>query len=85
MMKFTAILLSNLILFQSLNIDLEFFPKIKVLLEHAQYHQDKYGDTFLEFLSEKSLAENCTIKKESNILLHLPSLIYSGIYYIYYD
>ncbi|WP_157663320.1 hypothetical protein [Polaribacter sp. SA4-12] len=22
------------------------------MLEHAQYHQDKYGDTFLEFLSE---------------------------------
>ncbi|KGL61974.1 hypothetical protein PHEL85_1761 [Polaribacter sp. Hel1_85] len=22
------------------------------MLEHAQYHQDKYGDTFFEFLSE---------------------------------
>jgi hypothetical protein len=51
-MKFTAILLSNLILIQSLNIDLESFPKIKVLLEHAQFHKEKYGDTFFDFLSE---------------------------------
>lgn len=52
MYRIIAILLSNLILLQSLNIGLEDFSKIKVLIEHAQYHQEKYGDTFLEFLSE---------------------------------
>ena len=71
MMKITAILLSNLILFQSLNIDLDFFPKIKVLLEHAQYHQDKYGDTFLEFLSEhygdKELSSNTEHKEHKDL------------------
>ncbi len=51
-MKFIAIILSNLILLQSLNINLESFSKLEVLLEHAQYHQEKYGDSFLEFLSE---------------------------------
>lgn len=51
-MKFIAILLTNLILLQSLNIDLESFSKLNVLLEHAQYHQEKYGDSFFEFLSE---------------------------------
>tara|TARA_R110001592_G_scaffold32168_2_gene112788 strand:+ start:921 stop:1307 length:387 start_codon:yes stop_codon:yes gene_type:complete len=51
-MKFIGILLTNLILLQSLNIDLESFSKLNVLLEHAQYHQEKYGDSFFEFLSE---------------------------------
>lgn len=51
-MKFIAILLSNLILIQSLNIDLENFSKINILLEHAQFHQEKYGDSFFEFLVE---------------------------------
>ena len=52
MMKFIAILLSNLILLQSLNIGMESFTKIKVLLEHVEYHQEQYGDTFFDFLVE---------------------------------
>lgn len=71
MMKFTAILLSNLILLQSLNIGLESFSKVKVLLEHAQYHQDKYGDTFLEFISEhygeKELLSNNDHKEHKDL------------------
>lgn len=47
-----AILLSNLILLQSFNIGLEDFSKIKVLLEHAQYHQETYGDSMIDFLVE---------------------------------
>mgnify|MGYP000374438095 CR=1 FL=1 len=52
MRVFIAILLSNLILLQSFNIGLEDFSKIKVLLEHAQYHQETYGDSMLDFLVE---------------------------------
>ena len=51
-MKLLAIILSNLILFQSLNIDLDSFSKLNVLLEHAQFHQEKYGDSFLEFITD---------------------------------
>lgn len=52
MIKTIAILLSNLILIQSLNINLESFAKLNVLLEHAQFHQENYGDSFFEFLYE---------------------------------
>ena len=52
MMKIIAILISNLILIQSLNINLESFAKLNVLLEHAQFHQEKYGDSLFEFLYE---------------------------------
>lgn len=51
-MKFFSILLSSLILVQSLNISIEDISKLNVLLEHAKYHQENYGDSFLEFLSE---------------------------------
>ncbi|WP_412986954.1 hypothetical protein [Pontimicrobium sp. IMCC45349] len=37
---------------QSLNISLEDFSKISILIEHADFHQEKYGDTFLDFISE---------------------------------
>lgn len=52
MMKFFSIILSSLILVQSLNISLEDISKLNVLLEHAKYHQENYGDSFVEFLSE---------------------------------
>ncbi len=52
MLKLTSILLAHLILFQSLNVTLESFSKLTVMLEHAKFHQEKYGDTFFEFLSE---------------------------------
>lgn len=52
MFKILAIILSNLILFQSLNIHLESFSKLNVLLEHGQLHQEAYGDNFFEFLYE---------------------------------
>lgn len=52
MTKLIVILLSNLILLQSLNIGLETFSKINVLIEHAQFHQETYGDTFTDFLIE---------------------------------
>lgn len=52
MTKLVAIVFSGLILFQSSNISIEDVSKIKVLLEHAKYHQKTYGDSFLEFLVE---------------------------------
>lgn len=52
MIKFATLLLSNLILLQSINIDVNTFTKVKVLLEHAHYHQEKYGDNFIEFITE---------------------------------
>lgn len=52
MTKIVAILFSGLILFQSFNISIEDFSKLKVLLEHAEFHQKTYGDSFIEFLVE---------------------------------
>ena len=52
MRVFIAILLSNLILLQSLNIGLEDFSKINTLLEHAKYHQETYGDSMIDFIVE---------------------------------
>lgn len=52
MNKVLAFTYSFLILIQSFNINLEDFSKISALVEHAQYHKEKYGDTFLEFLVE---------------------------------
>ena len=52
MSKVFAILFSSLILVQSLNISFEDFSKLNVLLEHAKFHQETYGDSFFEFLAE---------------------------------
>ena len=52
MSKLFAITFSFLILFQSFNIGLEDLSRINVLLEHAQYHQETYGDSFFEFIAE---------------------------------
>ncbi|WP_225035331.1 hypothetical protein [Winogradskyella sp. SM1960] len=52
MTKLVAFTYSLLILFQSFNISLEDFSKFGVLLEHADYHKEMYGDTFIEFLTE---------------------------------
>ncbi|MET2985404.1 hypothetical protein [Aureibaculum conchae] len=52
MTKLVAIIFSGLILFQSFNISIEDVSKLKVLLEHAEYHQKTYGDSFVEFLVE---------------------------------
>jgi hypothetical protein len=52
MSKLFAISFSFLILLQSLNFGVENLTRINVLLEHAQYHQETYGDSFFEFLTE---------------------------------
>lgn len=52
MSKLIAFTYSFLILIQSFNINLEDFSKFSVLLKHAEFHKEKYGDTFFEFLAE---------------------------------
>ncbi len=52
MSKVFAILFSTLIFAQSSNISFEAFSKLNVLLEHAKFHQETYGDSFFEFLAE---------------------------------
>jgi len=52
MTKLVAFSYSFLILIQSFSINLEDFSKINTLIEHAQFHKEKYGDTFFEFIAE---------------------------------
>lgn len=52
MSKLVAILYAVLILFQSLNISFEEVSKLGVLMAHASYHQETYGDSFFDFISE---------------------------------
>ncbi|AUC82736.1 hypothetical protein CW733_11625 [Lacinutrix sp. Bg11-31] len=52
MSKILAITYSFLILIQSFNINLEDISKFSVLLEHANFHEEMYGDTFFQFLAE---------------------------------
>ncbi|WP_396602851.1 hypothetical protein [Algibacter sp. R77976] len=52
MSKLIVIIYSFLILVQSFNINIEDISKFNALLEHANYHQDMYGDDFFDFLSE---------------------------------
>lgn len=50
--KFFSIVLSLLILFQSLCLDMNDFTHIDELLEHAEFHTKKYGDDFFVFISK---------------------------------
>ncbi|NND78686.1 MAG: hypothetical protein HKN53_02170 [Maribacter sp.] len=52
MAKIFSITLSFLILFQSATLDLSDLAQIDELLEHAEFHSEKYGDNVLEFLSK---------------------------------
>ncbi len=52
MCKLVAIFYSFLILVQSFNINAEDLSKLSVLVEHAKFHKDMYGDSFFDFLSE---------------------------------
>ncbi|EAR01170.1 hypothetical protein [Maribacter sp. HTCC2170] len=52
MAKFFSISLSFLILFQSFNLDLTDLAHIDELIEHAQFHSEKYGDNFFVFISK---------------------------------
>ena len=64
MSKVFAILFSSLILVQSLNISFEDFSKLNVLMAHAKFHQETYGDSFFEFLAEHYVDN--TLQHENN-------------------
>ena len=51
-MRLTSILLSGLLLFQSLHLGIPDLAQLDELLEHAQYHHQQYGDSFLTFLTK---------------------------------
>ena len=52
MAKIFSISLSFLVLFQSFNVNLGDLTHIDELLEHAEFHAEKYGDNFLVFISK---------------------------------
>lgn len=52
MLKLSAILLSQLMLFQSMQISVIDLSNLPNLIEHAQFHKQQYGDSFLDFVME---------------------------------
>ena len=50
MNRIISILFSGVILVQSFNISFEDISKIKVLIKHVEYHQNTFGDNYLDFL-----------------------------------
>ncbi|MDJ0646210.1 MAG: hypothetical protein QNJ57_09545 [Flavobacteriaceae bacterium] len=52
MIKVFSILVSGLILIQSLQIDLSDIARLDDLVKHANMHSKKYGDNFLTFISK---------------------------------
>ena len=52
MTKLVSIVFSALIIFQSLNISIEDVIKFNTLFEHANFHYEKYGDSFIDFFAE---------------------------------
>lgn len=51
-MRTASILLSGLLLLQSMFLGLPDLAQLGELMEHAQYHQQQYGDSFLTFLEK---------------------------------
>ena len=52
MMRLLSILLSSLLLLQSLHLSVSDLAQLDELLEHANYHQKEFGDSFLTFLDK---------------------------------
>lgn len=52
MSKLTAIVLSGLILIQSFHLVAKDILQLDELIEHAQFHKQEHGDSFLVFLSK---------------------------------
>lgn len=72
MTKAFSIVFSTLILLQSFNISIEDFSKLSVLLEHAAFHQENYGDSFFEFMSEHYGSDNFEHNTEHDEHQELP-------------
>jgi hypothetical protein len=52
MLKVIAIVMSSLLLVQSLRLDYDDIIHFDELIEHAQFHQIEHGDNFFVFLSK---------------------------------
>jgi hypothetical protein len=52
MIRLTSIFLSSLMLLQSLHFGVSDLMQLDELMEHARYHKQEFGDTFLTFLSK---------------------------------
>ena len=52
MLRASSLLLSLLLLLQSVHISLADLAQFDELMEHARYHQQQFGDNFLTFLSK---------------------------------
>ena len=50
--KYFAIVLSFLVLIQSLNIGADNIMQLDELIEHAKFHKQEHGDGFFVFLSK---------------------------------
>ena len=50
--KLFSIAISFLLLFQSVNISIADLVQFDELIEHAQFHNEQYGDSFLVFVSK---------------------------------
>jgi hypothetical protein len=52
MRTFFSIILSSVILLQSVNFKVDDILQLGEFIEHAKYHNEQYGDTFFEFVSK---------------------------------
>lgn len=52
MSRYVAIFYAFMMLFQSFNISFEDVSKLSTLFEHAAFHQEAYGDSFFDFMTE---------------------------------
>ena len=52
MLRLTTILLSSLMLLQSIHLGIADLVQLDELMEHARFHKQEYGDSFLTFLAK---------------------------------
>jgi len=60
MVKLISLILSQIILFQSMQISIADTANLSNLIEHAQFHKENYGDSFMEFLYEHYIDQEAT-------------------------
>jgi len=87
MMKIFSILLSTLIFFQSFNVSFKDFSKLKVMIEHLDYHQENFEESIDDFVAihygtakilhsdtheHNDEHENLPFKKESKTSQNIP-------------
>ena len=51
MAKLFSILLSSLILIQSFHVSFKDFSRLKIMIEHFDYHQENFDESVMDFVS----------------------------------